>query len=37
MYAGVSNMIRCITSEDSVAAVPEDLSKLYTSSRNDPD
>ena len=35
MYAGVSNMIRCITSEDSVSAVPEDLSKLYTSSRNE--
>ena len=37
MYAGVSNMIRCITSQDSISAVPEDLSKLYTSSRNDPD
>ena len=37
MYAGVSNMIRCITSENTVAKIPEDLYKLYTRSRNDPD
>lgn len=33
MYAGVSNMIRCVTSDGTEAIIPEDLSTLYTDSR----
>ena len=33
IYAGVSNMIRCVTSEGASALIPEDLSTLYTASR----
>ena len=33
MYAGVSNMIRCVTSDGTAAVIPEDLSTLYSDSR----
>ena len=33
IYAGVSNMIRCVTSAETSVLIPEDLSTLYTASR----